>query len=798
MTRHWRVGIIGVVVSGWLASTGNAAPVTFGFENSNLGAFTPFSLTVNGVTASFSVRTGPGYSVQNSGSVFVVLSRFSGNFLYPNLATVAPLTIGFSEPVDSISLTFATVEQHNASSMFLNAYLGAAQVGSATGPGAFITGDTYPQGTVSFSGTTFDRVELFVPLQGAEPAIAFMIDTIAVNTTGPPAPVLQANWHFEEGANQTATDGIGGFVGQLGSSPDADVNDPEWTPGRTGVGLTFNGSQYVAVPAALALSPGTITVEAWVRSGFVPGVHQHLVAKGGNDTCTAGAYGLRTGTAGGVEFVVFGSGSALVSPESATTVWNGLWHFVTGTFDGTTVRVFVDGVEVGSGTSAGAPFAIEYTAPDQRLAVGSYLGGPCGPATLSFAGDIDQVGIWSGALSSATIAQRYAELNLPFPTQTALTASPAGSSREGEPVVLTAYVTSNNGAPAGRVEFFDGTTTLGSIVLVAGAAQVTVTSLALGDHTLAAAFTPEGLFTGSTSDPLNYTVLPAGPSPTQTTLASQPSPSVHTQSVTLTATVTSGGGPATGSVEFFDGVASIGIVTLGGGVATLTRPFLGAGTHALTCNYSGSVEFAPSTATLDHPVLPADTATSLAVAQVGVGRYALTASVAMVTPATGTPPGEVRFYDGAALLATVPLLNGQATFSTDALPVGTHTFEARYSGIADANPSASAPTTVTVDLIATVTRLESSANPALLRKTVGVRYTATVSAAVPGAGQPSGRVSFYEDGVLIAVVKLHKGSATTRVDYRAPGTCTMTAVYGGEGAFAPSTSAPLTQVIVPR
>jgi Concanavalin A-like lectin/glucanases superfamily len=38
-------------------------------------------------------------------------------------------------------------------------------------------------------------------------------------------------------------------------------------------------------------------------------------------------------------------------------VWDGKWHHAAGTYDGSTVRLFIDGVEVGRGTPANTPIA---------------------------------------------------------------------------------------------------------------------------------------------------------------------------------------------------------------------------------------------------------------------------------------------------------------------------------------------------------------------------------------------------------------------------------------------------------
>lgn len=75
------------------------------------------------------------------------------------------------------------------------------------------------------------------------------------------------------------------------------------------------------------------------------------------------------------------------------------------------------------------------------------------------------------------------------------------------------------------------------------------------------------------------------------------------QSVTVTAVLTATGNPAgsaspSGTVQFLDGSASLGSVTLTGGRAVLTTSTLSAGTHRITAVYSGDATFLSNQASL--------------------------------------------------------------------------------------------------------------------------------------------------------------------------------------------------------
>ncbi|HTX32529.1 MAG TPA: LamG domain-containing protein [Solirubrobacteraceae bacterium] len=185
-----------------------------------------------------------------------------------------------------------------------------------------------------------------------------------------------------------------------------------WTTGRFQSGLNFDGTDgEVYVPDSSALEGANVTVSAWVNAGTSPGAYRYIVAKGASGCCT-GSYGLYTGANGGLEFYIGTSpGSYVVSPDAGTAVWNGAWHNVVGTFDGSTVRVYVDGQQIGSGTPDTSP--IQYGMPTSNdLAIGDY---PWCSQDLDFAGTIDEVKVFNRALGPAEINLAYqASAHLPY------------------------------------------------------------------------------------------------------------------------------------------------------------------------------------------------------------------------------------------------------------------------------------------------------------------------------------------------------------------------------------------------
>jgi hypothetical protein len=217
----------------------------------------------------------------------------------------------------------------------------------------------------------------------------------------PPAAsaALVGEWALDEGAGQVAHDRSRfGVDGRLGIADGADGADPVWVPGIAGWGLRFDGGDALVLRDSTVLEPTNVTIEAWVRRQGTPGAYAYVVSKG-SVGCDFSSYGLYTGAGGGVAFYVSDGSRYSVSPAAAPArVWDGAWHHVAGTFDGHSVRLYVDGSEVGAGSPDDRP--IQYGLQSKAAYIGTYDGG----CVLGFTGDIDDVRLWSSALPAAEVA----------------------------------------------------------------------------------------------------------------------------------------------------------------------------------------------------------------------------------------------------------------------------------------------------------------------------------------------------------------------------------------------------------
>ena len=151
---------------------------------------TPLNQTANGITALFSSPSDsftPQFSIQSYETTFTKLSLFSGKYLYDNKPSRDILEIKFSQPLNKVEFTFATIEyKMGPSNIQLTAYSESADtppVGSAISKGTVLN-EMYPQGTLEFDsgGGKFNLLRIEVPQQGGTGTTNFFVDNIKVWT----------------------------------------------------------------------------------------------------------------------------------------------------------------------------------------------------------------------------------------------------------------------------------------------------------------------------------------------------------------------------------------------------------------------------------------------------------------------------------------------------------------------------------------------------------------------------------------------------------------------------------------
>ena len=141
------------------------------------------------------------------------------------------------------------------------------------------------------------------------------------------------------------------------------------------------------------------------------------------------------------------------------------------------------------------------------------------------------------------------------------------------------------------------------------------------------------------------------------------------------------------------------------------------------------------------------------------------------------------------------LSGGTATFSTSSLAVGSHSITASYGGDTNDAGSSSGAVSQTVNPDATTTSVSSSVNPSVFGQSV--TFTATVTVNAPGAGSPTGTVTFEDGATTLGTGMLSGGTATFSTSSLAVGSHSITASYGGDTNDAGSSSSAVSQTINP-
>ncbi|HHY56245.1 MAG TPA: cadherin-like domain-containing protein [Chloroflexi bacterium] len=448
------------------------------------------------------------------------------------------------------------------------------------------------------------------------------------------------------------------------------------------------------------------------------------------------------------------------------------------------LSAFTDGV----GNSAADPYLADLTSGDVRLLPGSSaidagadcpaddLSGVARPQPSGGACDIGAYEAQPFTLIAGGGAGQSAIVGAPFAQPLTLTVvSATGAPVLGGRIIFTGPVSGASMAPA----IVTGTITNGGLVNV----SVSANSFT-GTYPVVA--TAPGV-----AEAIIYTLTNLS-NATTTTLTGARNPSVVGEPVILTATVTANApeaGTPTGVVTFTIAGATIP-APLSGGVATYLTTTLPVGEHPVAAVYGGGAYFEASVAApFTQTVGKASTMTTLTSAPNPATLFQavqLTATVKVAAPGAGAPGGVVTFMAGATSLGSSAIgAGGVATFTTSALAVGDHLLTAIYAGDASFTASISDPITQTVLKIATTTTLVTA--PATSVFGEPITLTATVTAADPGVGAPTGVVTFTAGATVLGSSVVDAGGmATLTTNSLAVGVHTLLATYGGDAVFAAS------------
>lgn len=218
----------------------------------------------------------------------------------------------------------------------------------------------------------------------ANPSLTFGTEEV---TRG---PVIY--WKFDEGYGTTVNDSSGNSItGTLGTGSSA----PAWRDESmcvSGKCLQFDGNDYVG---GISANPGDeFTISGWVKTNNITTqqtIFRHRKAFRDiwlmlfNDK---------------VSFSFYDTSGTQYAVTSNTSIATNSWYYISSTYDGSVMRIYINGVQDGNTTSVNT--SVEWVSPlDQNIGANKY------DNSQYFSGFIDEVKIYPYARSADEIKQDY-------------------------------------------------------------------------------------------------------------------------------------------------------------------------------------------------------------------------------------------------------------------------------------------------------------------------------------------------------------------------------------------------------
>lgn len=178
---------------------------------------------------------------------------------------------------------------------------------------------------------------------------------------------------------------------------------------RYSASMTFDGNcaNYIKSTSPLNFLTKTLTVSCWIYQTATTGMSNGtahaspFIVSNGRDYEHYG-FGLRS-SSGTPTFIIGGGTTGNITVSSGVNTMNG-WHMVTGTWDGATAKIYIDGVLKASKACTG----VDYTHAGGAFVVGKMSYGHTSTTTyFPFPGKISDVRVYATALSDADVLELY-------------------------------------------------------------------------------------------------------------------------------------------------------------------------------------------------------------------------------------------------------------------------------------------------------------------------------------------------------------------------------------------------------
>lgn len=214
---------------------------------------------------------------------------------------------------------------------------------------------------------------------------------------------LVGYWSFDEGSGTKAGDASGN------SSTGTLTNGPTWTTGVRGNALTFDGANdYVDMGDVADMGTSGFTLSVWFKTTTpsAPSAAYGLIGKSAYAD-QLGRYGIFI-YRGNLAALFDGNGAAVEAATSETPYIDGRWHLATVTYlRSGNMTLYVDGVSKSTRNISADSGTNMQNANKFYIGVYQDAGGTTPRAGTYFNGSVDEVRVFSRALSSGEVTSLY-------------------------------------------------------------------------------------------------------------------------------------------------------------------------------------------------------------------------------------------------------------------------------------------------------------------------------------------------------------------------------------------------------
>lgn len=208
-----------------------------------------------------------------------------------------------------------------------------------------------------------------------------------------------AYWEMEEDSGTVCADTVGDWDGEYRNGVSLGNAGAFSTDTLSG---DFDGNNdFVDVGTGMEISGDELTIIAWIKGASSGSSEDVIVCQSPGGSASKRLWSLSTKSSGrNPTFRIKTSSGSKQLKDGNTNLQNGTWYFLAATYDGSAMRIYVDGEEVKNASKSGD---LE-TDTDAEVWVGSE---PTTQGADPWEGGLDEVAVYDKVLSAEEIAELY-------------------------------------------------------------------------------------------------------------------------------------------------------------------------------------------------------------------------------------------------------------------------------------------------------------------------------------------------------------------------------------------------------